>query len=281
MQNLSVKEEGQVREFYDCCAGIASAKFIIAEVKLGQILKTLAVSSELVNAVSESLKDFSFDLELNKAVVKNQMRTLGFRMPFESEKIVALAFSLLSEFESKRMDLHKFIFDHFDGENISVSMSFAKFVQAVVLPFRDELCAMVGFVPKTKENFSREQIMINEIEKADQFNNGEAGDCSCNDCAAGDDGEELDYVQTFFYELAVLLGEVIETINQDRRIKDDRRDEIQITVDAIMQACQLENLKILNALLISLNSLMRKVRSVKWLNSEVQNRVAEFYSFLP
>ena len=295
MQGLSASEQVSITEFHKCCSDLVSAKLILAEAKLGLVLKTLAQSSVLVNAVAESLADFSFDVELNKAVVKNQLRTIGFRMPFESNKIIALAFNLLSEFDSKRMDLHKFIFDYFGGEDVSAGVCFTKFVQAVVIPFRDELCALIGFEPQVKESYVREQIMLVDLDNSygettdlnddiETYTQIEQGDIvqeygyEQNNTA---DELELDYVQTFFYDLAVILGDMSDVVNCDRRVAADRKDEINITIDAIMKACELESLKIINALLISLNYLLHKVKGTKYLNIKLQDRVAEFYDFLP
>ncbi|MBR7091210.1 MAG: hypothetical protein IKC79_02015, partial [Clostridia bacterium] len=85
-------------------------------------------------------------------------------------------------------------------------------------------------------------------------------------------------VEAFFGDIRVILTQIKDTINMDPKIKADRKDELNITIDALLITITYKNLKILNALMISLNYLLRPVRSVRFYNMELQNRLALFYS---
>ncbi|MCL2540658.1 MAG: hypothetical protein FWE53_04530 [Firmicutes bacterium] len=280
---MSEQEQQRISEFYEACSNLGGAKFILADARLGKILRAVSASQTLIDIVSDCINGFSFESELSKAQVKNQLKTIGFRMPFEREKVIALGFCLLNEFDSKRIDLHQFLFEYFGSNDAGASECFDKFVTAVIVPFRDELCAAAGFEPNKQEKVVREQIMFEDNEEeTSEEELCDCEDCNCTECDCGEEcGEdELDYVQTFFYDLCTILDDIAEEVN-GMSVKQDRRDEIIITIEALEEACALQNFKLINALLISLNFLLSKTRGAKRLNQKLQERVSEFYSFLP
>ena len=77
--------------------------------------------------------------------------------------------------------------------------------------------------------------------------------------------------------MSIILNQIKETINLDSRIKKDRLDELNITIDALLAVLEMQNLKIMNALLISLNNLIGPIKSVRFYYMELQNRLAQFY----
>ena len=89
--------------------------------------------------------------------------------------------------------------------------------------------------------------------------------------------DETEDVDNLFDDLSMILNQIKETINLDSRIKKDRLDELNITIDALLAVLEMQNLKIMNALLISLNNLIGPIKSVRFYYMELQNRLAQFY----
>ena len=92
-----------------------------------------------------------------------------------------------------------------------------------------------------------------------------------------DDECGVDTAEALFADLKVILNQIKETVNLDTKIKQDRLDDLNITIDALLATIELGNFKILNALLISLNNMLAPIRSVRFYNMELQNRLAKFY----
>lgn len=259
-----------IKVFYDLCTDTLKAKFILADAKIFKILKTIVSSPELISVVGETLIKFNFESEFKKAVNKNG-GYLQLELPNEKSKLVAFVFSLLSEFDSHRLDLHTFVNDYYGGnEGKKLVDCYEDFVRTVIFPFRDAMCELMGV------NFEGEDDMKIKLEDADIENVGVANR-NASEPVYEEDVEKDDLLSVFFSDVSSILTQIQETINVDRKIKDDRRDELNITIDAIMLCLELGSLKILNALLISLNNLLMPIKSVKFYNMELQNRLLRFY----
>jgi len=251
---MTEENREKVEEFYNSCSDLINAKIILADVKISKILKSIMASSDLISVIGETLVNFNFDNEFSKAQVKNEMTTLYFQLPAEKEKIVALVFGILSECDTHQLDLHKFIKDFFVDDDGDISKGFTNFIYSVVFPFRDALCGMVGFSTKQDKKMEEEKM----VEQEQQVDKG--------------------VLNSFFDEVTVILNQIKESVNLDRKVKQDRRDELNITIDALLQSIDLCNLKIMNALMISLNYLLQPIKSVRFYNIELQDRLIRFYS---
>lgn len=268
MQDI-IKQD--IKVFYDACTDTLNAKFILADAKIFKILKTIVSSPELISVVGETLVKFNFDNEFANAQVKNDNDSLYLKLPKEKSKLVAFVFSLLSEFDSHRLDLHTFINDYFSGnESKSLLECYEEFVKTVIFPFRDAMCDLVGV------DFGGVD-MDTSIEEADLETAGVVRNRVSEPLDVDDVDEKDDLISQFYEDISGILSQIQETINVDRKIKDDRRDELNITIDAILLCLDIGSLKILNALLISLNNLLMPIKSVKFYNMELQERLLRFY----
>lgn len=293
----------KVKVFFDACSDMKSSKFILAETKISAILKSIVNSPELVSIVSDSLAGFNFSTEFNKIQVKNEMRRVNIVLPTDPQKLVAIVFSLLGEIDAKRVDFHDFIYSYFDAGGSQLIECFDKFVNTVIIPFRDTLCKLAGFEVDSRldqdneeddyeyeeeeeEDESSKPILPSiwddeedEEENEDKMNNFDYDE-------EKDEDQDYNYssdqsndtsVEDFFDDVKVILSQIKDTVNNDQRIKEDRLNELNITLDASILAINFKSLKIFNALMISLNNLLHNVRSTKFYSNELQNRIAEFY----
>jgi len=269
----------KVQAFYDACTEMTKAKFILADAKISKILKTIVSCPDLVDIIADALNGFNFQNEFSKIQVKNDLKKICIHLPNDPKKLVAVVFSLLSEIDSHRIDLHTFIFDYFDGNGRTLLESYDKFVEDIILPFRDTMCELAGVEyedddsddacenDEKLENADLEmQRPTHDVEDEEDYNE-ELGNDNYNEV-----------IESFFNDIRVILNQIKDTVNLDNRVKDDRKDELNITIDALLIAIRYKNLKILNALMISLNYLLHPVRSVRFYNMELQNRLAKFYA---
>lgn len=295
----------KIQVFYDACTELKSTKFILAETKISAILKSIVNSPELVSIVSDALAGFNFSNEFNKIQVKNEMRRINIILPQDPQKLVAIVFSLLGEIDAHRVDFHDFIYTYFDAGGSPLIACFEKFVSTIVLPFRDTLCELAGYEVQENDFDDEEETEFDadneaEDEEESSFSNPfdedeeeevEAEEDSGYEYEEENDGNEENYeyeeeapdereadvVDEFFNDVRVIINQIKDTVNNDNRIKEARLNELNITLDAAIMAIDYKNLKIFNALMISLNNLLHFVRSTKFYNNELQNRIASFY----
>lgn len=259
-QENEQKPDEKILEFYTACTDLRNAKLILADAKIGKILKAITSSPELFATVGECLVNFNFETEFRKAQVKKDSVNLYFALPSDRSKLVALVFSILSACDNHQLDLHAFIRDFFVSDNEDMAYGFMNFVYKVVYPFRNVLSAMVGFGDDEQQPKQEED--------------------SCDVCEDGECDEEGDLLGDFFSDVSTILSRIKEVVKDDLKTKQDRKDEIFITIDALFQSIDLGNLKIMNALLISLYYLLAPVKSVRFYKTELEERFAKFYSQL-
>ncbi len=237
--------------FVDACEELKNAKLIIADAKISKVLREVLACPEFVEIIGKSLVGYSFENDL-KALKNDNSYGIGSSINREPYKMIALAFSLLSEIDAKKIDLQEFIDDFYAEETLADS--FNRFNKEIVEPFENYLLNWVG-----ASNLQAEEDVVEEeneilIKRKEKYT-----------------------MEQLFEDLGIIFNQIRETIALDRKIKQDRIDEINITINALVESMKLKNLKIMNALVISLNYLVEPIKSVKYYNMELQNRMAEFY----
>ena len=247
-------------KFYDACTDMQNAKLILADAKIGKILKVIMESGELFATVGECLINFNYETEFQKAQVRSQDENLYFRLPDEKGKLVALVFNLLSECDTHKLDLHAFIKDFFVNDSQDMSYGFLNFVHKVIFPFRDTLCSII-----TGEDIVSEEDSY-ELEPKENVREEVV--------------ETRDILGDFYNDVTTILNQIKETINSDYKVNQDKRDEINITIDGMFESMEIGNLKIMNALVISLYYLTKPIKSVRFFRQELQDTLSEFYAEL-
>ena len=77
--------------------------------------------------------------------------------------------------------------------------------------------------------------------------------------------------QEYFDEIKKLANDMMAEIDYTTRIKSDIREEAYIILDAIVNACEIENLKILNGLIVGFDYVASSIKSIKFLYKEMKN----------
>ena len=259
---MEEKRNNDIINFYDACTDLQNAKLILADAKIGKILKTIMESPDLFATVGECLINFNYETEFQKAQVRKDAETLYFKLPDDKAKIVALVFNILSECDTHKLDLHAFLKEFFVNDNDDMGYAFLNFVHKIVFPFRDALCSiMVG--EDEEEVMEQEETEQVTYEKEEQ-----------------EEIAEGDILGEFYHDVTNILKVIKETVDVDYKVKQDRRDEINITINGMLESMDMGNLKIMNALVISLYYLLKPIKSVKYYKEELENRLSEFYAQL-
>lgn len=258
---MATKE--QFEAFVDACNELKNSKIILADAKVSAILRSIVSNPTLVEVVGETLVGYNF---LNELDTLTRSKT-GVLLPSEPRKIIAFVFSLLSEIDARRLDLQEFVDQYCKADTLAES--FERFNNELIDPFCHYLCDWVN-----ADHDDDEDCHCEECEDDCCCDEEECG-CEC-DCEDSEE-ESVDVVEQFFADVKTILNQIRDTVALDSKIKPDRLADINITLNAMYEAIDLESIKIFNALLISLNNLLHSVKSVKYYYMELGNRVADFY----
>ncbi len=129
----------EIERFLSACSDMIAGKFILADSKIGEILKAVASSAELTglfNAVTDGF-DFSAakSMYLKFPAEPHSSRGAAY-LPSDRREILAFVFCLLVEFDGGKMKFNDFLLRYF-YEDGSYTASYTLFVGRMIRPFRD------------------------------------------------------------------------------------------------------------------------------------------------
>ena len=134
LKYISDREE-TLEAFDKRCGEMLSGRFIVADVRIRNILKSIASSRRLLSVFAHIAKPFNFDVEFDKAItVEGGKKRI--KLPEEPAACAAFVYSLFWEVDMKNIDLHKLLKEYYAvGQDINDYYNYFK--QNVVSAFRE------------------------------------------------------------------------------------------------------------------------------------------------
>lgn len=129
----------RIERFLCACDELVEGKFILADTKIGELLKSIAASAELTNLFAAVADGFDYaaakKLYLRFPAGKGAAHGTAF-LPAERGEVLAFVFCLLAEFDAGTLKLSDFLLRYF-YEDGSYTASYALFTDRMIRPFRD------------------------------------------------------------------------------------------------------------------------------------------------
>ncbi len=131
--------KAEVAVFMARCDDLIHSKFILAETKISELLKSISVSEELCLLFKQVTEAFSYarakevyiaaapDGSINKKVLI---------LPEDLEEQIAFIFCLLVDFDTGEMDFNKFLQEFFYADG-SYTEGYTAFVNQLIKPFKN------------------------------------------------------------------------------------------------------------------------------------------------
>ena len=113
-------------------------KYILADVKIINLLKAIASSETLLAIFKNCLDGFSFEEAKKKYLLSSKVQSENrgeFILPTNTGELLALIFNLLVKIDAKEIDFSDFVTRYF-FEDGSFSSSYQAFVNATIKPFK-------------------------------------------------------------------------------------------------------------------------------------------------
>ena len=131
---------------------LISAKYILADVKIVNLLKSIAGSEALIAIFKNCLSGFDYQNAKKKYLIKNQYLADGkgqFVLPANSRDLLAFVFNILMDVDARRIDLGEFVNKYFyvDG---SYSAGFDAFINGMIKPFANAVRTLMESVLEGK-----------------------------------------------------------------------------------------------------------------------------------
>ena len=296
MENVN---KDSVLNFIGACNELINGKFILADIKISKILRAISESNEIYNLIAEGMINYDFDKEFAKAVVKDSAGVEKFVLPEEAEKIIPLVFCLLVEIDSKRINFNDFVKAQFPLAS-NQNEEYAAFAQTIIIPFRNAVAAEFGIeakdIPAQPEVDSEpENNIIDEKikelqQQARDFDDAEVNVTIINSTveipAQPEDimeamiesqrlSQEEEEVELLFHRIGRLTRILEDKLVYVRNPL--KKSNISLLLDALFEACEIRNVKIIVALVMSINTIAGNERSMRIEIKELNTICYDFY----
>lgn len=249
MANVTNDELIKISEFINSVEGLINGKFILADIKISNLLNMIASTPALYNYIKKCLIDFSFEKELSRADVKNRFNNGEFKLPPEKEKVVAFVFCLLVECDAKRMDFYGFINENFKATNNF--SEYSNFSKTVLIPFKN--IVIEYFYNEEKEEQQKEVKIEQKIEEEPVEND-------------------------IYTNLKNILTRMLDSIMIERRLKSHEKENLSYIIKNIIYSLKYKDLNITNAFVAVIDILADKYACLRLPLKDIKSELLKYYS---
>lgn len=272
-------EKIKILDFIACCDDFTKGKFLLVDSKVNNILKKIGESDALYSLFEDVLRNYNFEKEFSHAQIKFIGKPAKFEMPTEPFKVLPLVFCLLVKIQDKSLDFATFLKTYFSGGEDE----FVLFGNQVITPFRNIIAAVFEMPVEMNGNVVENQLypentaqsklnlpkkeVITKVseEKMEEF-----------EIKKNEDVEEVE-LTTYFDEMKKLINDMMTEIDYLPRLKKEIREEAYLILDAMISACELQNLKILNGLIVGFEYIAPSIKNIKFLYKELKKVLLDLY----
>ena len=289
-----MSDYNSINNFILSCNELIEGKYILADIKIGKILRAISQSDEIYNLLAESLINYDFDKELARIKSMNKREgTSILTLPDDYSVIVPFVFSLLVEIDSKHISFSDFLSENFPLAS-SQKDEYEAFARHLIIPFRDAMADIFTadtsivshFSPLPQDSNAMEHVAESgaaeekpvERESMPQVFDDEiednVGEKNVKEQPAPSKKAQPQDDNLLYDSIARNCGIIRDKLPLIR--KDLVRSNISLIVDALIEACYLRNFTILVALVMSLTSNAKHERSLR---DEIENITEICYQF--
>lgn len=127
--------------FLERADDLVGGKYILADIKIVNLLKAIAASDTLLALFKNCLDEFDYEAAKKKYLIRSQYLSADkgeFILPPNSRELLAFIFNVLMDIDGKRIVLSEFL-DKYFYEDGSCCASYTAFINAMIKPFRNTI----------------------------------------------------------------------------------------------------------------------------------------------
>ncbi len=203
------------------------SKYILADVKIVNLLKAIASSETLLALFKNCLNDFDYEKAKERYLVKSPYLSEDkgeFVLPSSSREILAFTFCILMDIDSKKIDISDFIKKYF-FENGSFSESYSSFINSMIKPFRNTVKVLIESVIEGKLQDPVEAFTIEEKKRQEKKEEER------KKAKLAKELSEKTYASALKKVKELLFND--KTAIKDSRLKEDVKKELTLIVDML------------------------------------------------
>ena len=125
MDNLDLKK------FNNACDDFVAGKYILANIKIKNLISSINSSKRLTDLISSCLDDFDFNLAFKSSIAPS-----GLQLPMDDQSVIAYCFNILYNLDVGTITFLDFLTKYFASNKTSGGEEFKLFANTIVEPFK-------------------------------------------------------------------------------------------------------------------------------------------------
>ena len=262
-------DKAQVEKFVASCNDMLSGKFLNIKKALSNIVDSVAESDDILSFIAESVPDLE-DIDIYESVFTIDPKTkVGkIALPSDEKEKLGITTKVFSELTSGKLNFTKFLETYFKNPNLSPTQSFLdKFVK----PFRDII---------SKHFQIDEELTFKDIDKAEKVSFKEVNNKPDKVQEEEEIFEEtLPGICDVKKEIERIVGEMQASLKFERKHQNEVED-VDMILNGLLKACESDDLLIINSLILGIKHATKKIKSAKYLVSELEDLIYDYCDYL-
>ncbi len=211
------------------------SSYILADIKIANLLKSIAVSDTLLAIFKNCLNGFDYVQAQKVYLVKNKYlpgEKGQFVLPPNSREILAFIFNFLVDVDAKRVDFAEFIQKYF-YEDGSFSSGYSAFLNGMIKPFKSAVISIMEKVIEGKIQDPVEAISEQEAKKLSEQTEEKLQREKDKELSKKAYGNSIKTIKNFLL--------VDKTKIRESKLKDAIKEEILLVVDMLANVVEGED----------------------------------------
>lgn len=206
---------------------LIESKYIVADVKIVNLLKSIAQSETLLAIFKNCLSDFDFEAAKKKYLVKSEYLSDEkgeFILPDASRELLAFVFCVLVGIDAKDIELADFIKKYFYADG-SCSAGYQAFVTAMIKPFKNTVKSIMDSVIEGTIQDPVDALNEEEVRVRQEKEQKEREERLQKETSLKSYGESLAALRK------ILLADKLKVKNS--RLSEQQKDELTLVIDML------------------------------------------------
>lgn len=263
-------DKAQVEKFVASCNDMLSGKFLDIKKALSNIVDIVADSDDILSFIAESVPNLDgYDLYESVFVIDPKTKVGKVVLPADEKEKLGITTKVFSELTSGKLNFTKFLETYFKNPSLSPTQSF---LDKLVKPFRDII---------SKHFQVNETLTFKDINKAQKFNFPEVNNKIEEE--QEDEEETFDEALPGFNEVKKEIERIVGEMQASLKFERKRQDEVEdvdMMLNGLLKACEGDDLLIINALILGIKHATKKIKSVKYLVSDLEDLMYDYCDYL-
>lgn len=257
----------QVEKFVLACNDFLSGKFLDINKKLESVMEAITQSDDILTYLADKITDYDEEKGFKACFMLDPKTKNGkLMLPQDEKERVALTVTIFNDIQSGKINIAKFLETYFNDGRLTPTQNF---LEKIIRPFKEIICKHFG----VKEDVTKEEIEEHRKENVQKVKEQEKLE---EDRLFEEQYPELDKLTG---EIKRLAREILSTLKFEKK-KNDNLEDLEFALNALIDACDGNDLLVINGLIIGVNYISKKFKNVRYLVNDLNDTIYHYYDFL-